>query len=206
MATAKIRWVKLKEYSLAWSAREAGFDLTMFDSYTPQAKSALKTAAVRMALDYLADEYEEKTGLSLKDLSWGVYVIRMTSGMSIRYEQGVSPVIYIGRGSVGGRVKSHFNDKLFPMMQSLSGANYDFWITEPKKGSRGRPSEKYHKQLEHNLLEKFEEKYGSLPLLNKNRGSDFGETLGENWDRPIRTRGQQPKWILEATKHFQVGK
>lgn len=205
MTEAKIQWVKLKEYSLARSAREAGFDLTMFDEYTPQAQSALKTAAVRKALEYLEYEYEEKTGLSLKDLNWGVYVIRMTSGMSIKYENGVSPVVYIGRGSVGGRVKSHFYDKLFPMMQTLSGAQYDFWITEPKKGTRGRPSAKYHKQLEHDLLEKFEEKYGSLPLLNKNRGTNCYEELGENWDKPIRTRGQQPKWILKATKHFKVG-
>lgn len=205
MTENKIKWVKLKEYSLAWSAREAGFDLTMFEEYTSQVQDALKAAAVKIALEYLAEEYEEKTDLSLKDLNWGVYVIRMTSGMSIRYDEGVSPVIYIGRGSVGGRVKSHFSNKLFPMMQTLSGAQYDFWITDPKKGTRGRPSAKYHKQLEHDLLEKFEEKYGSLPLLNKNRGTDCNEELGENWDKPIRTRGQQPKWILEATKHFKVG-
>ena len=201
---AKIQWVKLKDYSLAWSAREAGFDLTMFGEYTSPVQDALKKAAGKVALEYLEEEYEDKTGLELKDLNWGVYVIRMSSGMSLRYDNGTSPVVYIGRGSVGGRVRSHFYDKLFPLMQSLSGANFDFWITEPKKGTRGRPSSRYHEQLEHDLLRSFCEKYGSLPLLNKAQGTDRNQKLGENWDKPIKTRGQRPKWILEATKHFSI--
>ena len=180
MTIAKIRWVKLRDYSLAWSTREAGFDLTMYEEYPKAVQEVLKKEAVKTATEYLEDEYEEKTGDNLKELAWGVHVIRLSSGFSIQYAKGIAPIVYIGRGSVGGRVKSHFGKKLFPLMQSLSGANFDFWITDPKTGTREKP------------------------LLNKNNGTDHGLILGQNWDKPLGTKGQRPKWILNPTKHFTL--
>ena len=42
MTIAKIRWVKLRDYSLAWSTREAGFDLTMYEEYPKAVQEVTK--------------------------------------------------------------------------------------------------------------------------------------------------------------------
>jgi len=205
---AKIRWVKLKEYNLALSAREAGFDISVFDYYKPAAQKVVKSQTVNMAIEFLKEEYVDLTGQELLSVKNGVYVIRLASNFSIRYPKGILPIVYIGRGDVNGRIKTHFKDKLFPLMESLTGATFDFWITNPKRGGQGRTAQDYHKQLEYNLLKKFWEKYGDdenkYPLLNKNKGEDCGYELGPNWDKPLRGDGRRHAWTLEATKHFKI--
>lgn len=204
MPNADISWVKLRDYSLAWSTREAGYDLTMFEDYPANVQDTLRQEAVKVATEYLEAEYEEKVQKDLRDLAWGVYVIRLSSGFTISYPKSNAPIVYIGRGRVGGRAKSHFSQKLFPLMQSLSGADFDFWISDPRTGKRGRPSPNYHQQLEFSLIEKFEAKFGKKPLLNKNGGTDRGLELGKGWDKPLSTKGQRPKWILKPTEHFEI--
>ena len=205
---AKIRWVKLKEYNLAWSAREAGFDIAVYDDYKPAAQKIVKSQTVNMAIEFLKEEYEEKTKESLLKVKNGVYVIRLASNFSVRYPQGISPIIYIGRGEVNGRIKTHFTKKLFPLMESLTGATFDFWITNPKRGGQGRTAEDYHKQLEYNLLEGFKERFGDsklkYPLLNKIKGEDCGREIGPNWDKPLRGDSRKHIWTLEPTKHFKI--
>jgi len=204
----KISWEKLEYYNLAWSARDAGFDIAFYDDYKPAVQKLVKSQTVNIAIDYLADEYEELTGKSLLDVKNGVYVIRLASNFSVRYSQGVSPIVYIGRGAVNGRIKTHFSKKLFPLMESLTGATFDFWIANPKRGGQGKTAENYHKQLEHDLLEGFREKFGDdlnkYPLLNKVRGEDCGMELGGNWDQPLRGDNRRHMWTLEPTKHFKI--
>ena len=205
---AKIRWVKLKEYDLALSAREAGFDIAVYHYYKPAAQKLVKNQTTNMAIEFLKEEYEELTGQSLLDVKNGVYVIRLASNFSIRYPKGVSPIVYIGRGDVNGRIKNHFRNKLFPLMESLTGATFDFWITNPKRGGKGRTAQDYHKQLEYNLLKRFWEKYGDdenkYPLLNKIKGDDCGYELGPNWDKPLKGDSRRHAWILEPTKHLKI--
>jgi len=205
---AKIHWEKLEGYNLAWSARDSGFDIVFYDDYKPSVQKVVKSQTVNMAIEYLIEEYEDLTGKSLLKVKNGVYVIRLASNFSIKYPQGISPIVYIGRGDVNGRIKSHFNKKLFPLMESLTGATFDFWIANPKRGGQGRTAEDYHKQLEYNLLEGFRNKFGTdenkYPLLNKIKGEDCGRDIGPNWDKPLRGDGRRHMWTLEPTKHFKI--
>jgi len=206
---AKIEWVKLNGYNLAWSAREAGFDISVFEDYKPKVQKLVKQYTILEAIRYLKEEYEDETEDPLDEVSSGVYVIRLEQNFTVQYPKGNSPIIYIGRGQVDGRIKDHFKQKLFPLMESLSGVHFDFWIANPKRGGRGRTAEDYHKQLEYELLEEFGQRFGGdtyyYPILNKNKGTDCKFALGLNWDEPLRGDSRQNAWILTPTKHFKVG-
>ena len=206
----KTRWVKIKNQNLAVHTRHAGFDLAMYSDYSTDTKIELKRQAVSWALDELADEYEEKTQNALSEVKRGVYVIKLSDPFTIEYANGkTSNVVYIGRGAVLGRLKSHYFNSLFDFMQSLSGTNFDFWIAEPKRRGRGL-SEKLYKQLEHDLLQNFSDTIGGgdreFPLLNKNSGTNYNIKCDPGWNRPFDQRGLKPKWVLKPTKHWKFSK
>jgi hypothetical protein len=133
----------------------------------------------------------------------GVYVISLSSPLSIGYRYGPSQVIYIGIGNIMGRIKTHFNDKLFDFMLSLSGANFDFWFARPAR----QGTAEYFKHVEYLMLEWFSDQYGGLnderrfPILNKNAGADKDLKRGSIWwKKPLKATGKWPRWELKPTK------
>jgi hypothetical protein len=203
MVTAVVWYPKIRDQSLALAVREAGFDLTMFNEYSEETQVEIRKRAIKIVLRNIATDFFDKTGKKLKEVRKGVYVICVSNPFTIGYEKGVSEIIYIGIGNIASRLESHFNNSLFDFMMSVAGANFDFYLTEPK-GSAG---DQYYKHIEYELLEKFKKKHGSYPLLNKNAGSqkEF-EGAGKGWDKPLSGSGKRPIWEIRATRHCDFKK
>ena len=199
-----VEWYpKIRDQSLALAVREAGFDLTMFEEYSEDTQIELRKQAIKNVIRNISYEFEEITGKKLKTVSEGVYVICVSNPFTIGYKSGCSEIIYIGIGKIASRLESHFNRSLFDFMMSVAGANFDFYLTEPK----GSPGDLYYKHIEYMLLERFREKYGSFPLLNTNAGSrkEF-EGAGKGWDKPLKGSGKKPIWELRGTRHCDFAK
>ena len=200
----KIHWTPVRDQSLALASREAGYDLTMFEDYPVAVQETLRFHAIKNVLDNLCSDYEDITGQSLKDVKQGVYVICLSDPFTVQYGTKRSNVIYIGRGMITGRLKSHFENSLFDVMMSLAGANFDFYLAEPKD----KNGDGYFKQLEHDLLDYFWERIGdeTYPLLNKNAGTDIGLKLGAGWNKPVKSSGKKPTWAISPTGRRPIKK
>jgi hypothetical protein len=193
----QIKWTVLKKQSLALAAREAGYDLTMFEDYPKAVQDTLRYHAVKNLLANLSDDFESATDRLLSDVLQGVYVICLSDPFTIQYGPNCSNIIYIGRGAITNRLKSHFDNSLFDVMMSLAGADFDFYLAEPKD----KNVEGYFKQLEHDLLANFRASISddTYPLLNKNAGTDVGLRLGDGWNRPLKASGKRPTWAIRLT-------
>lgn len=193
----KIKWTVLKKQSLALAAREAGYDLTMFEDYPKAVQDTLRFHAVKNLLRNLSDDFEYETDRLLSQVAQGVYVICLSDPFTVQYGLNCSNIIYIGRGAITNRLKSHFDNSLFDVMMSLAGADFDFYLAEPKD----KNIEGYFKQLEHDLLASFRASIsdGTYPLLNKNAGTDVGLSLGDGWNRPLKASGKRPTWAISLT-------
>lgn len=207
---ARIEWLRIQNMSLARSMREAGFDIAVFDEYSNAVKKEAQKRAIRYVLDDLSDEYENKSGgRSITEVKRGVYVICLANPFAVSYENGDSEIIYIGRGNVYGRIRSHFEHSLFKFMKSLSGTDFTFYVAEPKRPGGGRANE-YYKQVEHDLLASFKSQFGGegspYPLLNKNAGTNKNLRPTEGWDKPLSRQGKRPKWFLKPTQFWDFEK
>lgn len=197
-----VSWWKIKDQSLALAVREAGYDLTMFHEYPEDTQAALRKSAIKIVLRNIRDEFENMTEKDLRDIKQGVYVICVSNPFTIQYEKKTSEIIYIGIGNICSRLESHFNNSLFDFMMSVAGANFDFYLTEPKSS----PGDLYYKHIEYMLLERFWESRGSYPLLNTNAGSkkEF-DGAGKGWDKPLKGSGKKPIWAIRPTRHSDFG-
>ncbi len=204
----KNKWYKLRNQNLAVFMREAGFDISVYGNYSKDVQKEAKKRSIRNAIDSLRREFERQTDVGLNEVRRGVYVIRIAGGMSVRYRDGKSPVLYIGQGNLENRIKGHYDGKLFDFMLSLNGANFDFYVCEPWKSHyRGND---FHKQVEFNMIEDFAAHFGGVdeqhrfPLMNKIAGSDRGLEISSDWWRtPLKRSGNKTNWILEPGPHSQ---
>lgn len=197
-------WLSIRDQSLAIYARNAGFDLSIYEEYSETTQVELRKRAIDEALGGIATEIDEEHDVDVYDIERGVYVILLANPLAIRYRYGRSQVIYIGRGSIMGRIKSHFERSLFDFMNSLSGANFDFWFAKPRLAG----TEDYYKHIEHLMLSYFHEKFGGIndarrfPILNKNAGAEKNIQAGDQWwKKPLKTAGKRPLWELVPTNH-----
>ena len=134
---ATVTWTKIQGMSLARAVRQVGFDITVYEDYNGEIQLEVQKKAIKRVLQELNEYYYYETNRTLKDIKMGVYVICLSSPFAINYPGGLSEIIYIGRGNVLGRLRSHFAHSLFPFMQSLSGTDFDFFISEPKMPGPG---------------------------------------------------------------------
>ena len=198
----KNHWYAVKGQSLAIYARSAGFDLAVYGGYSNSVQTELKKRAIKEALHEIAVACYEQ-GLEVATIKDGVYVISLSNPLSIQYQTRRSQVIYIGIGNIMGRIESHFNKSLFDFMQSLSGANFDFYFACPAlKG----PAKSYYKHVEYRMLEYFSEQYGGVdkvrrfPILNMKAGSNKKFSGGTDWwKKPLKASGKRPLWELKPT-------
>jgi hypothetical protein len=197
-------WITIKDQSLAVYARNAGFDLAIYKNYVDEVQKELRRRTINEAVDGIRDSFEDEAGYPLPEIKKGVYAIALANPLSINYRYQWSPVIYIGMGNIDFRIKQHFQGSLFDLMQSLSGANFDFSFACPQmKGREG-----YYKHIEFEMLEYFSKKIGGLgqtrrfPILNKNAGSDRSiQNANDWWAKPLKAAGKKPLWALEPTEH-----
>ena len=208
---ATVTWTKIQGMSLARAARQVGFDITVYEDYNTEIQTEVHKQAIKQVLQELSDSYYYKTNRTLKDVKKGVYVICLSSPFAINYPGGLLEIIYIGRGNVLSRLRSHFAHSLFPFMQSLSGTDFDFFISEPKMPGPGVASY-YFKHVEYLLLDRFRKKFGGVereawfPLLNNNAGSKKKLDSGDGWDKPLSRAGKTPRWALEPTRYWDFEK
>lgn len=193
------QWYSIKRRSLAIYARTAGFDLSMYEDYSKEVQAELRKRAVTAAMGDLESECEDRN-FPVGDIKRGVYIISLSNPFAIQYEKHRSQVIYIGRGNIMGRVKSHFQLKLFDFMLSLNGAEFDFHFANPT--SKGPDPAKTCVQIEHLMLDYFFNQYGSFPILNKNAGHKANrKTPTDWWKEHLKAFGPRAKWALKPTKH-----
>lgn len=196
-------WYPVKNQSLAIYARQAGFDLAMYHQYHEQVQLELRARTVTEAMKSIALACWEDHDFDLSDVKTGIYVISLSNPLSIQYRKRRSQVIYIGRGNIFGRIKSHFEHKLFDFMLGLSGADFDFHFSRPALAGTGG----YYKHVEHLMLEYFSETYEGMdnkrrfPILNKNAGTFMGYAGGNNiwWKKPLKAQGKRPLWEIKPT-------
>lgn len=194
-------WYTVPNQSLAIYARNAGFDLAVYDDYSNRVQSELRRRSINEALDEIEWACEE-LGFDLADVKEGIYVISLSNPLSVAYRYRRSQVIYIGIGNIRSRIRSHFENSLFDVMQSLSGATFDFNFAWP--GLQGASG--YYKHVEWLMLEYFSVQCGGLsekrrfPLLNTNAGCDRGFNGGGDWwKKPLKASGKKPRWELSPT-------
>lgn len=101
----------------------------------------------------------------------GVYVIRMCRPFSINYPKRPSPVLYIGEGQIKKRLTEHLKSWVIDLAADMPNLRIEIRTTEPKI----RNNNAAHKDVEADLLWKFCELYGALPLLN--RQNEYHERL-----------------------------
>ena len=202
-AMKKNTWHTVKNHSLAIYARDAGFDLAMYESYDKAVQDALRARAVKAALSTIQWEFEQQ-GFEVADIHSGVYVIALSNPLSIQYRRGRSQVIYIGMGNIMARLKSHFENKLFDFMLGLNGANFDFHFAQPARSG----TSSYFKHVEHLMLDYFSAQYGGMddkrrfPILNKNAGSNKEYSEGSDWwKKPLKAAGRRPRWEIKPTNY-----
>jgi len=190
-------WFTIRKQSLAVAARDAGFDLAIYEQYSEEVKTELRKRTIKSIMRQIAYAFEELTESDLSDLTQGVYVISLSPPLTITYEKKNSEIIYIGLGKVISRIDSHFGKSLFDFMQSLSGADFDFKFARPHLSYH----KDYYKHVEFRMLEYFRTSVGSLPLLNSNAGSDRKISSDDEWwATPLKGAGKKPRWALTALK------
>ena len=206
MKLTKNTWIEIKKLSLATFVRNVGFDLAIYESYSSSVQLELRRRAITEAVRSIKQGFDDQ-GINISSVKTGVYVISLSSPLSIKYMNGSSQIIYIGRGNLMGRIKTHFEKSLFDFMQSVTGANFDFHFAQPGRQNAAN----YFKHVEWMMLEDFKNKFGGIsgarpyPILYKNAGSrqNVSET-SDWWKKPLKNSGRKPLWSLEPTdqSHF----
>ena len=196
-------WYSVRDQSLAIYARNAGFDLAVYDGYPETVQEVLRKRAIQEALGAIKEECGEQD-FEVADVRRGVYVIALSHPLSIQYRKWRSQVVYIGMGNILRRIKAHLEWTLFDFMRDLSGAEFDFHFACPALQGTAN----YYKHVEHLMLEYFNEQYGGIddsrrfPILNKNRGSDQHFRGGTDWwKKPLKATGRKPLWELKPTDY-----
>lgn len=197
----KNHWYSLRRQSLAAYARIAGFDLSVFSDYSPKVRAELRKKTIREAMLMIKWTLSEQ-GFDLSAAKKGVYAISLSSPLSIQYPKRHCQVLYVGRGNIETRLKSHFEHKLFDLMLSLSGADFDFDFAVPARAGTAL----YFHEVEYQMLKWFDTNYGEptkicRPLLNKINGHQKNFTPDTGWwKKPLKTAGVKPLWELAPTK------
>ncbi len=197
-------WYTVSKQSLALYARHAGFDLSVYNEYSPAVQQELRRRAVNEAMRAIELAFDEHK-FSLRTIKNGVYVITIANPLAIQYPSGQSQVLYIGRGDIYKRIKSHFERKLFEFMLSVGGAEFDFHFAKPARS--GTP--KYFEYIEQKMLEWFSDQHGEnenqkcWPLLNRIAGAqkNYKDDSTDWWKYPLRGTNKKPLWAMKPTKH-----
>lgn len=94
-----------------------------------------------------------------------VYVFRIRRPFSFNYEEGHSPVAYIGKGQAQRRITAHLKSWVKEIGRTAPGAEIEILFCEPRAPKVRTVCE----GVEADLIAMFEERYGEIPLRNRNR-------------------------------------
>ena len=196
MANAKIDWVQADKVSIRRAARTIGFDIEEIENYPKHVSSVLVKRTRAEVIYQLEDAWYDAKRDDFSEVR-GVYVISLTDNIFVDYgEDGISPIIYIGRGRIRDRLSSHFQGFLFDFSRTLNDVNFKIYMgTATARG----PGETFV-DAEYSLIEYFDKTYGRKPLLNSNSGTKTSRKhrWQEGWNSPLKNTGKLRacQWII----------
>jgi len=169
MANITVDWVRSDPVSIRDYASAAGFNLNSIDirELNEGRRSWIEKEVVDWVISDLDACYAGIKHSKLSDVRQGLYVITFADNLCINYRDDFSQVIYIGRGNVRSRIRSHLKNWVLNFSESLQDIRFCFWMAEV----RTRGGRKAFKEAEGDFLNYFFERTGSYPILNKISGS-----------------------------------
>lgn len=93
-----------------------------------------------------------------------VYVIRIVRPFTFSYGERHSPVAYIGKGQAQARLTSHLKSWIPQLSRKIPDLKIEIFYCEPRVRKLGRICE----GVEADLIKRFVDAYGRLPLRNRN--------------------------------------
>ncbi|MDI7775905.1 hypothetical protein [Asticcacaulis sp. EMRT-3] len=135
-----------------------------------------------------------------------VYVIRLKRPCYVEYNNGRSPVCYIGSGR-GWRIFTHREGwlaKLPLLLDDFKG--YDIKLSKPRR--KGPGNFDAYKVVEADMIRQFKARYGERPLFNRSLGSGdlkfeyahsedvFGLGSGPGYTVPIKSTQMRRSGLL----------
>ena len=204
MATIDIEWAETEPFNVAEEARRLGFDLRMFASQPEEVRAAIRKMTVDRIVRTIREAWREAYDHDYKDsqdfnrIANGVYVIAIGGGFAVDYRDGTSEVMYIGRGRIANRLRSHLANWIFEMSLSLKEVPFRFYM---ESVGDGRSPEAF-KDLEHLMLHAFSAKFGEKPHINKIHGREgtIDHRFNGDWRRPFDNRGRQVLWTIRPSR------
>lgn len=204
MATIAIAWSETAPISIFEEARNLGFDLRKYDRQPGEVQAAMKKATVDRVVAMIREAWRESfdneyaPSQDFNAIRNGVYVISIGDGFAVKYEGGCSEVMYIGRGRIASRLRSHLANWIFDMSRSLRDVSFRFYMEAVGDGR----SKTAFKDFEHHLLDQFMGKFSEKPLINKIHGREghILHSFSGDWKRPFDNRGKAYMWEIRPSK------
>lgn len=208
MSTTSNKWVISKNISMREAAEWVGFKFERLSDFSRPTQGELKAAVIKSIIDDLDYEWNEQAAKirnfskQLSNVDRGIYVLCLDGGLCVNYEKGNSRIIYIGKGRIKQRIKSHLEKKLMSFFLKIPGLQFRFYMTEPKKN--GPNSAMYYHDFEHDLLLEFKRVYGGTkgsdqwPIFNKNAGRSHSNNHSHKsgWTLPLKNTNAGYIWSL----------
>ncbi|MDI7774633.1 hypothetical protein [Asticcacaulis sp. EMRT-3] len=204
MANIEVNWAIADHISVSEKARDLGFDLRKFDGQPEDVQAFVKKATVDSVIHQIRAAWREcyrddgpNNNCDFNAVRQGVYVIAIGEGFGVSYRYKCSEVMYIGRGVIANRLRSHLNNWIFDMSRSLRDVPFRFYMQAV--GDSRSPNA--YKDFEHFILEQFLTKFGEKPLVNKIHGrqGNIAHTFTGNWKKPLDGRGKSHLWEIRPT-------
>jgi hypothetical protein len=200
----QVQWIISRGISMRDAADEAGFKIEKLGDFGRDTQKEFKRKVVNSIiadLDYDWEDQVESYGLtslssSLSQVENGIYVLCLDGGLCVHYDRGNSRVVYIGKGNIRKRIKSHLDRKLLGFFLQIPGIKFRFYMTEPKKTGPG--GHEYFHDFEHDLLKAFSERYAGWPMFNKNAGRQHSHQHEHkaSWKLPLNNVKANYVWSL----------
>src|SRR5260221_1607583 len=208
----KLDWIVSRGISMREAAQQAGFEIDRLKDFQQRTQLELRRLTVTAIVEWLDEDWGEKRDNSptkfgrfsdrLADVVRGVYVLCLDRGLCVSYEGGNSKVLYVGKGAIRSRIKSHLEQKLLEFFLEVPGLTFQFWMIEPRKKAYAA----YYHDFVTDLLWDFSKKYGSdgsskyLPLLNKNEGRQHHKNHAHpvGWNTPLKNTKANYKCALSS--------
>lgn len=202
MAKIKVQWATTGLISVFDEARDLGFDLRKFDNQDEDVQVSVRKASIdrvmRKVRESWDDEQHGRLSKRFSEVRNGVYVISIGEGFGVAYSRGTSEVMYVGRGVFSNRIRSHLHNWIFDMSRSLRDVPFRFYMGAI---GDGRNTESF-KDFEHFMLDRFKEKFGEKPLINKIAGREghIEHEFSGTWNAPLDNRGKRYLWEIRPTE------
>lgn len=204
MASIDISWAETGSISIFEEALKLGFDLRRYADQPPNVKAAIKKLTVDQIVRLIREAWRESydhdyaPGKDFNRIVNGVYVISVGGGFAVSYAAGSSEVMYIGRGRIANRLRSHLFNWIFDMSLSLRDAPFKFFMETVGDGR----SKSVFMDFEHLMLETFSKKFGEKPLINKIHGrkGHIEHSFSGDWRRPFDNRTNKGLWGIRPSE------